>query len=53
MSTPQCRRADNAFPSTSGAMPDLEWWTGEAWSTLRLRDKPSWSEGDTEFLLSK
>ncbi len=34
MSTPQ-PRVDGAFPSTSGAMPDLEWWTGEAWSTLR------------------
>ena len=53
MPTLQFRRVDDAFPSTSGAMPDLEWWTGEAWSTLRLRDEPSWSEGYAEFLLAK
>ena len=40
MSTPQSR-VDDAFPSTSGAMPGLAWWTGEAWSTLRLREEPS------------
>ncbi|MCY1522564.1 hypothetical protein D9M68_574220 [compost metagenome] len=36
----QFRRVDDAFPSTSGAMPGLEWWTGEAWSTLPLREEP-------------
>ncbi|MCY1543545.1 hypothetical protein D9M68_793670 [compost metagenome] len=56
MSTPQSRsgaefpgrssseilgRVDDAFPSTSGAMQGLEWWTGEAWSTLPLSEEPS------------
>ncbi|AOE86952.1 hypothetical protein THL1_4404 [Pseudomonas sp. TCU-HL1] len=39
MSTPQLSRVDGVFPSTSGAMPCLEWWTGEAWST-RLNRGP-------------
>jgi hypothetical protein len=50
MSTPQSRSGaefpgwvDDAYPSTSGAMQGLEWSTGEAWSTLRLREEPSWA----------